>query len=72
LPLVATVLDGLILGLLNKQIAYELDISEGTVKGYRAQVMEKMRAKSLAELVRMTQHLEPAKQYTPELQADSR
>ena len=43
----------------NKQVADKLDISEGTVKGYKAQVMEKMEAKSLPELVRMALQLEP-------------
>jgi FixJ family two-component response regulator len=40
-------------GLLNKQIAGELGIGEKTVKVHRARVMEKMRAGSLAELVRL-------------------
>ena len=40
-------------GLRNKQIASELHIAEKTVKVHRAQVMEKMRARSLAELVRL-------------------
>jgi FixJ family two-component response regulator len=40
-------------GLLNKQIAGELGISEKTVKVHRARVMEKMRAGSVAELVRL-------------------
>jgi len=40
-------------GLLNKQIAAELGIVEKTVKVHRARVMEKMRAGSLAELVRL-------------------
>jgi len=39
-------------GKLNKQIAFELNISERTVKAHRAQVMEKMEVTSLAELVR--------------------
>ena len=40
-------------GLLNKQIGHELDITETTVKIHRGQVMRKMHASSLAELVRM-------------------
>jgi len=39
--------------MLNKQIAFELGISEKTVKVHRARVMEKMRAGSVAELVRL-------------------
>jgi FixJ family two-component response regulator len=44
-------------GLLNKQIAKELGTSETTVKTHRHQVMEKMGAGSLAELVRMAGRL---------------
>jgi FixJ family two-component response regulator len=40
-------------GLLNKQIAGEMDISEVTVKMHRGNIMRKMRARSLADLVRM-------------------
>jgi len=51
------VLDRVVTGLLNKQIAGELGISELTVKTHRAHVMEKMRAESLADLVRITGRL---------------
>lgn len=42
-------------GLLNKQIALELGITERTVKAHRASVMNKMRVSSLAELIRITE-----------------
>ncbi len=45
-------------GLLNKQVAARLGISEKTVKVHRARVMEKMAAHSLAELVRLAERLE--------------
>jgi len=41
-------------GLMNKQIAAELDLAEITVKIYRGHIMKKMRARSLADLIRMT------------------
>ena len=44
-------------GLLNKQVGFELGISEITVKGHRGKVMLKMKAKSLADLVRIAERL---------------
>jgi FixJ family two-component response regulator len=44
-------------GLMNKQIAGELNLSEITVKIHRGHVMKKMHAKSFADLVRMAQNL---------------
>ena len=48
-------------GLLNKQIGGELGISEITVKAHRGQVMQKMKADSLASLVRIAARLRSAR-----------
>lgn len=48
------------LGKMNKVIAYELDITTRTVELHRAHVMEKMRARSLADLVRFAQLINSA------------
>ena len=51
------VLEGVVTGKLNKQIAAELGTAEKTVKVHRARVMKKMRAGSLAELVLLARRL---------------
>ena len=47
------VMDGLVAGKANKAIAFDLDISARTVEVYRANLMMKMQAKTLSDLVRM-------------------
>ena len=53
-------------GMLNKQIAFDLGLSEKTVKVHRARVMHKMKATSLADLVRMA---EKASQFRSKLKS---
>jgi FixJ family two-component response regulator len=53
---------GVVSGMLNKQIADEIDITERTVKFHRGQIMRKMQVRSLAELVRMAETLGTAGQ----------
>jgi FixJ family two-component response regulator len=45
-------------GMLNKQIAFEMGISEKTIKVHRARVMQKMLAESLADLVRLAEKVD--------------
>ena len=52
------VMNGVLRGMLNKQIGYELGISEKTVKVHRAHVMQKMGVPSVAELVHMAEQVD--------------
>lgn len=54
------VMAGVVAGRLNKQICYALHAAERTVKTHRARVMEKMRVRSVAELVRLAEELASA------------
>ena len=51
------VFERVVIGMLNKQIAAQLRITEKTVKAHRARVMRKMRVRSVAELARMAEKL---------------
>ena len=51
------VMGSVVRGLLNKQVGFELGISEITVKAHRGQVMRKMKVRSLAELVKIAAKL---------------
>lgn len=59
------VMAGVVQGLLNKQIAAELGTSEITIKVHRRQVMAKMQAGSLPDLVRMSERLAATAQRSP-------
>lgn len=56
-PREAQVLTLVVAGLLNKQSAWELGISQVTLQAHRGKVMQKMKARSLADLVRMAERL---------------
>lgn len=60
------VMQQVVAGLLNKQIAAELGITEDTVKFHRGHIMRKMRADSLADLVRMAESLGIGSNQRPE------
>ena len=53
------VMNLVVTGMLNKQIAYDLGISEVTVKLHRGRMMQKMRAASVPDLVRMAERAKP-------------
>jgi FixJ family two-component response regulator len=52
------VMTRVVAGMLNKQVAADLGTSEKTIKFHRAHIMQKMRAGSVAELVRLAARLE--------------
>jgi FixJ family two-component response regulator len=53
------VFEGVVAGKLNKQIAAELGTAERTVKAHRAHVMQKLKVRSVAELVHLAEQLRP-------------
>ena len=53
------VLDAVLLGRHNREVAGDLGLSVRTVEVYKARVMEKMRVSRLAELIRMFARMEP-------------
>lgn len=57
-PREAEIMSLIVTGLMNKQVGGRLGISEITVKAHRGRVMEKMQARSFAELVKMSQRLQ--------------
>ncbi len=57
------VLDLVVLGRLNKQIAFELGTVERTIKAHRAQIMAKMKVQSVADLVRLAERLKDTANY---------
>jgi FixJ family two-component response regulator len=59
------IMDLVVSGLMNKQIAANLQVSEITVKVHRAHVMRKMQAKSLADLVRIADRLKTVSRRMP-------
>src|SRR5262249_10635275 len=59
------VLEGIVSGRMNKEIAAELGASERTIKAHRAQGMQKMNVTSVAELVRMADALRGSAPPTP-------
>ena len=58
------VLDGMVAGKLNKQIAFDLGIVEQTVKYHRARIMARMQAKSVPELMHIVARAESAEALT--------
>ncbi len=53
------VMELIVTGMLNKNIAHELNISQSTVEAHRAKVMDKMEARTLSDLMRMIISLRP-------------